>query len=284
MKRKCFAVSAIRRIGAALLAAILLTMASSAMASGPNALRIPILMYHHVTDGDAVDCNSMTVTTDRLRKDLFFLQKEGYTALLPRDLIDILAGKRAMPRKPIMITFDDGYESNYTLAYPLLRANDMKATIALVVSKIRRAGQASKGIPFLTWEECREMAASGLVEFGSHTNALHNLDHGGTPHGNGHDGIQRLAHEKHPAYLKRVGNDLHASVLAIYRELGTYCRYFSYPFGARDPWFDNLLEREGISVTTTTVQKTANLWRGTKNLPRLRVTMQTSLADFLQTS
>ena len=282
MKQKWFAVSFVRHIGAALLVVLLLTMTSGAVATGSNAFRIPILMYHHVIAGGAADCNTMTVTVNRLREDLFFLQKQGYTALLPRDLVKIRAGEEKMPQKPIMITFDDGYESNYTLAYPLLRASGMKATIALLVSKIRAPGQVPTGIPFLTWDECRTMSAGGLVEFGSHTYALHNLDHAGTPHENGHDGIQRLPQEKQDAYLARVGSDLHTSVMMIYRELGTYCRSFSYPFGACDPWFDSLLAREGISVTTTTVQRTANIWCGTKRLPRLRVTMDTHLADLLK--
>ena len=132
---------------------------------------LPILMYHDVTDGPTSD-NPMVVTTEKLEGDLCWLKENGYHTILPRELT---AGE-PLPEKPVMITFDDGYVSNYRLLFPLLQKYQMKAAICLIVSL---TDEDPEGHGHLTWDMCREMQASGLVEIASHTYALHNLEQNG---------------------------------------------------------------------------------------------------------
>ena len=129
-------------------------------------LHLPVLMYHHVVH-DWQECNEMTVTEGRLERDLQWLAESGYESVLPREL----AAGEPLPEKPVLITFDDGYRSNYDLAYPLLQKYQTKAAIAVMAYM-----QDNPGGNFLTWDMCREMTASGLVEIGSHGYAIHNLD------------------------------------------------------------------------------------------------------------
>lgn len=77
---------------------------------------LPILMYHDVTDGPTSD-NPMVVTTEKLEGDLCWLKENGYHTILPRELT---AGE-PLPEKPVLLTFDDGYVSNYRLLFPLLQ-------------------------------------------------------------------------------------------------------------------------------------------------------------------
>ena len=74
---------------------------------------LPVLMYHHMVP-DGQDCNDMTVTPGKFRADLETVLAMGYTPVLPREL----AAGDALPEKPILITFDDGYRSNYDLVSP----------------------------------------------------------------------------------------------------------------------------------------------------------------------
>ena len=74
---------------------------------------LPVLMYHHVVE--AGECNDMTVTAQKLDADLTWLQENGYQTILPREL----AEGGPFPDKPVLLTFDDGYRSNYDLLYPL---------------------------------------------------------------------------------------------------------------------------------------------------------------------
>ena len=97
----------------------------------PKAVRepLPVLMYHHLVE-DGQDCNDMTVTPSKLRSDLETILALGYTPVLPREL----AAGGPLPEKPILITFDDGYLSNYEYAWPILEKYGMVATIFMVGS------------------------------------------------------------------------------------------------------------------------------------------------------
>ena len=125
---------------------------------------LAVLMYLHMVP-DGQDCNDMTVTPGKFRADLETVLAMGYTPVLPREL----AAGDALPEKPILITFDDGYRSNYDLVYPILREYGVKACISIIV--------LMPDLPtdnFCTWNQLREMTASGLVEIGSHSYRLHN--------------------------------------------------------------------------------------------------------------
>ena len=81
---------------------------------------LPILMYHHLAEEGPY--NTMTISPERFRSDMEWLRDNGFTCLLPSDLVKIRAGEMKMPDRPVMITFDDGYNSTYELAFPILVA------------------------------------------------------------------------------------------------------------------------------------------------------------------
>ena len=86
-------------------------------------------MYHSFVP-DGTDCNTWTLTDARFREDLQWLDDNGYTTVLPSEL----AAGGPLPEKAVMLTFDDGYENNYSIAYPLLKEFDAKAVISLVTN------------------------------------------------------------------------------------------------------------------------------------------------------
>ena len=163
---------------------------------------LPVLMYHHMVP-DGQDCNDMTVTPGKFRADLETVLAMGYTPVLPREL----AAGDALPEKPILITFDDGYRSNYDLVYPILQEYGVKACISIIV--------LMPDLPtdnFCTWQQLREMTASGLVEIGSHSYRLHNL---GGDKGNyekdGTNGVERRPGETDADFQTRVLDDIQRS-------------------------------------------------------------------------
>ena len=244
-------------------------------------MEIPILMYHNLTD-DPSAVTSMTITGARFREDMNYLADNGYTPLLSADLIAIRAGEKSMPAKPVMITFDDGYRSNYDIAYPILRETGMKAVIAVIGNSIRTDDSTEPNRLFLTWGEAAEMADSGAVELGSHTYNLHNPQCGGLTAPDGINGVQRLRGESRAAYDARVGQDLRRSLDLIEQNTDQQqVLFFAYPFGAYDEWFDPLLEQNGIRVSVTTAPHMADIRHQLTNLPRFRVTMETPLSGLL---
>jgi len=132
--------------------------------------RIPILLYHRlirkadaeagrVDDGERIWTSYDTVFAAQMER----LCDEGFTALDLDDYLHIRSGAAPLPAKPVIITFDDGYLSNYTLAYPALVRNSQKATIFVALEPDDHTRKQVEGIDgFLTPEQMKEMSTHGV--------------------------------------------------------------------------------------------------------------------------
>lgn len=227
--------------------------------------KVTVLMYHHLVQTEAeVNGNSMVVTAQRFEEDLRWLADNGYTAVLPRDLVEGVP----LPEKAVMITLDDGYRSNYELAFPILQKLETKAVIAVICGKLDQEAPT-----YLTWDMCREISMSGLVEFGSHTYWLHNLDErNGAYIAGGPNGIQRLKGESRENFQARVIDDLEKSAQRLEDELGNEVLYFAYPYGVKDSWAADYIAGR-FAMTVLTNEGVADLSKGFYSLPRKTVSM-----------
>ncbi|MBQ7971329.1 MAG: polysaccharide deacetylase family protein [Clostridia bacterium] len=125
---------------------------------------VPILMYHAVSD-NCWGIPQLFVSPKNLEEQLQYLQENGYTTVTFEDF-----GRLGSIEKPVMLTFDDGYSDNFAELFPLLQKYQAKATIFLIYDKLDQ-------LPYyLTREQVKEMDASGLVSFQSHTMSHLNLD------------------------------------------------------------------------------------------------------------
>lgn len=218
------------------------------------------LMFHHVVE-DGIECNDATITTSRLRENLQWLSDHGYTTVLPSEL----ARGEPLPERAVLITFDDGYASNYYSALPILKEFNAKAVISIITERV------DSQVPgFLTWEMCQELVDSGLVEIGSHTHVSHTSGHG----------IQRLPGETQEEYEARIFTDLQTSIDLIEANLGTNVYLFAYPGGANDSWADSFL-REHFSVTVTTRNGPIDISKGLYDLPRYNIEDVTFVSMYL---
>ncbi len=187
-----------------------------------------------------------------------WLRDQGYTSITQRDLWDALVCGRRLPRRPILITFDDGYRDVFFHASPVLRRLGFRAT-AYVVS-----GRISAGDPsFLTWPLLRALERRG-IEIGSHTVAHRDLT--SLPDG---------------ALLE----DLRSSRLTLERRLGHPVPWLAYPFGRNDARVRRQARRAGYLLAVTTQPGALASAREPLALPRLRVldtTGVTGLARMLE--
>ena len=128
----------------------------------PDGYNVPILMYHAVGD-DIWGYSDLFVSTANMEAQLKWLQENGYETIWFSDLAHVEDYE-----KPVILTFDDGYDDNYTVLYPLLEQYQAKATIFVIGGAM---GSAHK----MTREQVYELAASGLVSIQSHTYTHGNL-------------------------------------------------------------------------------------------------------------
>jgi len=136
---------------------------------------LPTLMYHKIGEyPPGSRLKKLWVTVADFRRQLEYLRGRGYTPITFSEWRDAEKGLKPLPKKPVLITFDDGYQNNYELAYPLLREFGMKGNVFLVYETMDQHNAwhdpaTEPWLRMLTWAQIREMQDSGVVEFGSHT-------------------------------------------------------------------------------------------------------------------
>ena len=188
---------------------------------------IPVLMYHRITDKEApTSSHGIWLTAEQFNAQLQSLRTRGFDTITFRDYDQFLQGQGRLPRRPIILTFDDGYEDNYTVAFPLLRNFDYRAVIFAVTHKKRRTNFWDTGEPtasLLTSEQMRELNHSG-IEIGSHT----------------------ITHPRLPQTpVDVVRQELSESRDSLQQILGSEVISFAYPYGALQPAVKSLVEEAG---------------------------------------
>ena len=130
---------------------------------------VPILSYHQVND---IDKNQLTVTVEDFDAEMKYLVDSGYTFITPEELInawDSDSDENALPEKPVIITFDDGYVDMYKNVFPILQKYNVKVTLFAITDYLNLYPN------YLTWTQARELQSSGLVDIESHTLSHYNL-------------------------------------------------------------------------------------------------------------
>jgi peptidoglycan/xylan/chitin deacetylase (PgdA/CDA1 family) len=178
-----------------------------------NITDVPVLNYHKIDDLH----HALSVSPAEFDEQMTYLQENGYHTVTPDQLTAYLKYGRALPEKPVLITFDDGYLDNYTNAYPILQKHGFTATIFLITDLI---GQDER---YLTWDHVREMNKNGFV-FGSHTVS--------------HRPLTKLNPDE-------VRQELIASRDEIEKQLGQKPKYFAYPTGAYNLQIEELVREAG---------------------------------------
>ncbi|MDD5428224.1 MAG: polysaccharide deacetylase family protein [Candidatus Omnitrophica bacterium] len=121
---------------------------------------VPVLMYHSIDHNDKI--TKLSVSPESFARQMEFLHKHHYNVIPLEKAAPYIAKKERPPLKTIAITFDDGFENNYTEAYPVLKKYNIPATIFVIIEKIGSPG-------FLNWAQIKEMSDSGIITIGSHT-------------------------------------------------------------------------------------------------------------------
>ena len=231
---------------------------------------IPVLMYHHVNPRG----NFINLTPEKFEAHMRYLNRHGFTALHTDELLAILNGHKMPPKKPVMITFDDGWLDNWIFAFPALKKYGMKAVIFVITSLIPEKGRRQRsdegkvaGLPkhsecermiesgsasevMASWEEIREMTETGLIEIQSHTHTHRRFDKLYA------DRMERNS------FLKQ---DLQISKNIIEKRSGRLCNAVCWPWGKYNSDYIETAQALGFGAMFTTEKgtntETTEPWR-----------------------
>ncbi|HEY8164277.1 MAG TPA: polysaccharide deacetylase family protein, partial [Gemmatimonadaceae bacterium] len=145
----------------------------------PRDIRLPVLLYHNVAAVPSEPWRGLTVTPSAFERQIAMLRGAGYEGISCAQWLDFLDESRALPRKPLLITFDDGYASLRDHALPTITRAGWSATVfvptALIGNAIRREDRPSaEGLPLMDRREICEWAERG-IEFGAHSRTHRDL-------------------------------------------------------------------------------------------------------------
>lgn len=191
-------------------------------------VRVPILMYHYVeyvTDEKDTTRALLNTYPHVLDAQIKTLKDAGYTFLTHRELTDVLNKITILPKKPVVLTFDDGYRDFYTDAYPILLRHNVKATQYVITGLLHDKN-------YMTPEQIAEVSRGGLVEIGAHT-VTHPWLKNGTS--------EFLAYE---AYESKK---------ALETLTGQPVVSFAYPYGAFDLLTIEIVKKAGFTSAVSTI-------------------------------
>lgn len=235
-----------------LLLAALLLAAAGGCERAPERIDVPILLYHHLDETGGTDT---VISVDGFRAQMELLRREGYTPVGLDDLVAFADGDGDLPgEKPVCITFDDGYESAYTLAWPILQEYGYPAAVFVIGVSVGKDTYKDGGqpiIPHFGTEQMAEMVASGTVAVQSHTFDMHQwgpYERSETPR----TSMLPLPGETEAAYAAAVTEDFRreAAVLAEGGVDGVYA--LAFPLGRHTELTDQVLKDLGVRLTLTT--------------------------------
>lgn len=121
----------------------------------------PILMYHKIDKAESRK-GKLAVSPEVFEKQMSFLARNKYNVISLQQLIGLIKNKEKIPHNTVVITFDDGYENNYSAAFPVLKKYNLKATIFVIADFITKPG-------YMTEAQLKELSDSGLITIASHT-------------------------------------------------------------------------------------------------------------------
>lgn len=211
---------------------------------------VPILMYHYIRDyndpRDRIGIN-LSVAPQTFEHQLDYLAKQGYTTATLDDFT-----QHRLKEKSVILTFDDGYVSHYTAAFPALKARGMTATFYIVTNAVGTNGS-------LSWDQIREMQGAGMQI---------------ASHGPSHRDLTTLSKEEQL-------NELVESKKTIEEKLGKTVQHFCYPSGRYSEGTLALVKSAGYETATTTKSGIASYTHSPYELPRLRIENTTDFSTIL---
>ncbi|HSF05581.1 MAG TPA: polysaccharide deacetylase family protein [Methylomirabilota bacterium] len=194
---------------------------------------VPVLVYHHIAPRAQ---GRLVLAASMFEQQMRYLKARGYRTVSLDDLIEHTQLGRQLPRRSVVLTFDDGYQSFLRHAYPVLKKLGFTATLFVYTDYVGLGRNA------LGWDDLRRLADEGFG-LGAHSKT--------------HSELRRRADESPEAYARRVHSELVVPLQLFQARLGRTPRVLAYPYGSYD---DELMQQVGNKgyLAALTVRREGN--------------------------
>lgn len=223
---------------------------------------LTVIGYHEIVAHANAIIPDYAVSSQQFELHLDWLQQNGYHFITVDQLIKASEGRYQLPSKPVLLTVDDGYQSFYQYAYPILKARKIPVVLSVVGSWLEP--KANSMVQFgddqlarnklLSWAELKTMQDSGLVEIGSHS---YNLHRGviGNPQGNSEPAAitreydaKTKTYESDKAYAARIYKDLKKNNSVLKAHGLRSPRVMVWPYGRYNMQTINIAKKLGMPI------------------------------------
>ena len=224
-------------------------------------LTIPILCYHQF--GKVKSKDKMVVSEEMFDKQMAYLKENNYNVITLREFSDFANYKRRPPKNSIVITIDDGWKNARTIAAPILKKYNFKATLFVYTDLIKPSKIT------LTWDDIKEMLNDGVIEVQSHTRFHTDLS-------------KTKDSESETAYKQRIEQEIGESQKIIEQRLGIRPTLLAYPFGTFNDAVIEILKKYQYEGAFTVIKGGNPFFHNNFSLNRSMVFNSEKIEDFIK--
>ncbi len=240
------------------MACLSLVLTQAAPSEARAVVALPVMMYHYVSTPPAnadATLRVLAVTPAHFLAQMNWLKDNGYTTVTPDALTDALYNSKPLPKKAVLLTFDDGYEDAYTTVFPILKQFGFVGTFFIVTDWIDE-GRGG----YVNWSQIAEMAHAGM-SIEAHSRTHQNMS-GRT--------------------MDWLKNEIVGSLDAIEKHIGVRPHFFAYPSGRYDHNTLKAVKAAGLILAFSTRSGVYQSPSRSLALPRIRLRGSTTVAEFAQ--
>jgi peptidoglycan/xylan/chitin deacetylase (PgdA/CDA1 family) len=218
---------------------------------------VPILVYHNL---GAQARGRLTLGVAAFEEQMRYLKREGYRVISLNEFLEFASLRRQLPRKSVVLTFDDGWKPFREFAYPILKELGFTATLFIYTDFVGARIA-------LSWDEIRQLAQEGFqVEAHSKT----------------HSDLRRHQGESETEHAQRMQVELAQPLALFQRHLGRTSQILAYPYGAQDEDVLKRAKEHGYVAAFTVRRQGAQSFVPLLTIHRSQIYSEMSLEDFVK--
>ncbi len=225
-----------------------------------NTVKIPIIMYHQITKISSRK-GDYTVTLDQFKEDIEYINKKGFKTVNMTDIIHYVNGEKDLPEKPLIITFDDGFESILSYVEPIFKEKNMKGVLSIVGSYtdfFTENQDHNLTYSYIDWDGVNKLIKDNIIEIQNHSYDMHKCS------GNCRKGVCKIIYEDESKYDSIVGADLEKMQNIMKEKTGYIPNTLTLPFGSYTKETISLAKKLGFKAILNCEEKINIINKGDK--------------------